>query len=410
MIDQVNSGVAHGRLTNIVALTNPNAGGEYDPAVREMRLPLSRLTTPPSVGEMTFVLGHELQHGLNASRAATASSRFAQDVSQVASGHAPVHDYTTALQRKLAANRDDEARAQIAGWNAVAGAVRSQNPNPTLADIYQFQPRRMEDFIDRSPNGPPYTYAIKPNLTLAPDLTLASTAANIEGMGKNYFDKPPRQPGGLGPRGNADYVNYYGASSVGYIAQVERVVNPPHAGAASPQMTLDMARLRLSEKLLEEKGIDLGPGNTGQQRYFDSSAQPPVARIFQHTINSHQHVSPVLPVAVTPDFPRDHADRRLYDAIQRQLPPGTSAEMTAHALARTRECGIRDEQQLDKVAVHDGNAWVVGKTPGFWTKVDLAATPPPLQESLRAVDIAAVQEVQQVTARHAAMTASPVLR
>ncbi|MBV6842740.1 hypothetical protein [Xanthomonas euvesicatoria] len=39
--------------------------------------------------------------------------------------------------------------------------------------------------------------------------------------------------------------------------------------------------------------------------------------------------------------------------------------------------------------VQDGNAWIVGNTPGFRTKVDLAADVPPLQESqqqLRALD------------------------
>ena len=103
-------------------------------------------------------------------------------------------------------------------------------------------------------------------------------------------------------------------------------------------------------------------------------------------------------------------DTELLDAIHRQLPAGTSLEQAANVTARAQENGIRDVHQLDKVAVVDGNAWVVGRTPGFWAKVDLAAPVPPLQESLRAIDAVAQQETQQVAQRQQAEQTNPVHR
>src|SRR5690606_39045108 len=45
LIDQINDAVAQGHLQQIMPLTNPNAGGEYNGANKEMRLPLTVLAT-----------------------------------------------------------------------------------------------------------------------------------------------------------------------------------------------------------------------------------------------------------------------------------------------------------------------------------------------------------------------------
>lgn len=304
LIDQINDAVAQEHLKHIVPLANPHAGGEYSPTHKEMRLPLAKLTSPPDVGDMTFVLGHELRHGFNATGVRQAGIDFAKDVRAIAKGNGAIHDYTPAMAQLLAANRRDEAGAEIAGWNAVVGEVKSTNTNPGLGDIYERTPGRMADFIDRTGNYPHYAYALKSNLNLNADMTMPPTSANVEAMGQNYFDKPPKHPGGLGPSGNADYVNYYGATLMGYVAEVERSYNPPKQGVPSPHMTFNMSHLRLSEKLLEEKGIDLGRNNTGQQAYYDSSSNPPTSHLFQHTISTHQHTNPILAETVQEDRSR----------------------------------------------------------------------------------------------------------
>ncbi|MFO3707491.1 DUF6792 domain-containing protein [Xanthomonas codiaei] len=84
----------------------------------------------------------------------------------------------------------------------------------------------------------------------------------------------------------------------------------------------------------------------------------------------------------------------LYRSIHSKLPQGTSDAMAMHATVEAKRAGIVNVDQLRSVTVQDGNAWIVGNTPGFRTKVDLAAEAPPLQESqqqLRALDAQRVQ-------------------
>jgi hypothetical protein len=98
-------------------------------------------------------------------------------------------------------------------------------------------------------------------------------------------------------------------------------------------------------------------------------------------------------------FPVGHPDRALFDAIHSHLPVGTAQAQAAHVMAQAKQNGIRDAHQLDRVAVVDGNAWVIGRTPGFLAKVDLSAPTPPLAESLRQseqVDQQQAMERQQV--------------
>lgn len=297
LIDQINSAVAQGHLRQIMPLTNPNAGGEYAAQSKEMRLPLAALTTPSpgskpfDAGEVAFVLGHELEHGFNHAATQQAYRDFHRDADLKAKETGTPRDYSTVAGTLIAANRDDEAGAEIAGWNAVVGMVKSTNPNPTLEDIYKKQPQRLRDFISQSGSYPNYTYTLKPNLTLNPDLTLSDTAKNIEAMGQNFFDKVPKQTR-LGALGNSDYANYYAAWAIGEIAKLERQHHPPQPGVTTPQMALSLTQLHLNEKLLEENGIDLGV-NAQPMPYYDASTQPPVAGLFQHTVQTHQHVSPM---------------------------------------------------------------------------------------------------------------------
>ncbi len=302
LIDQVNNAVAAGHLRQFAPLTHANAGGEYDGQSKTMRLPLAMLTPPPGLlpfdaGEPAFVLGHELQHGFNHAATTQAYQTFFNDARQKAQEPTGPRDYTVATRNLIVANRRDEAGAEIAGWNSIVDRVKGTNPNPSLQDIYEEQPGRMRDFIDQSGTSPNYTYSLKPNLTLNADFTLSATAANLEAMGQNYFDKPPINPGGLGHHGNSDYANYYGAYAVGVAAELERHYNPSQPGVTSPQMALDLPQLRLTEKLMEENGINLGT-NTQPMPYFDSSTTPPTAGLFQHTRTTHQHTIPIAAQAL----------------------------------------------------------------------------------------------------------------
>lgn len=272
--------------------TASNPGGKFDPV------------------DMTFVLGHEIQHGFNDAAKDAATHRFLQQIAIQAGSRTTVHDYSDELREYLAAGRDDEARAQIAGWNALLSREKQRDPYGDGIDLmFNTQNDRVLDFLQPDRRDPSKAVA-KPGLTFNPDGSLSPTPANVAAMGKHYFDRPSplhAQPGerpvtlGEGrPGPSADYTNYYGTWAVERIIAAEDRADVRHRGAR-PQIAIDMAGLGLREDLIEMEGLDLGT-NRASRPYLDTSRSPAATGHFHHTQDAsmghdHQHV----PVA---DLPR----------------------------------------------------------------------------------------------------------
>ncbi|MFS8396505.1 hypothetical protein ABFU65_00325 [Xanthomonas campestris pv. raphani] len=95
-----------------------------------MSLPPTTLAQPPSrfnqisANDLTFVLGHETQRAFNQIDTAAAYRRFDQAATAISKDNNPINDYTVPIENLIASNRQDEAKAQIAGWNALADRVR----------------------------------------------------------------------------------------------------------------------------------------------------------------------------------------------------------------------------------------------------------------------------------------------
>ena len=326
LADEINTAVAGGHLTRIAPDSNPHDGGSYDSGSKTMNLQLASLTSPPGGGkfdasEATFVLGHELQHSLNGPIRDPAATQFSHDVETIAKSPGPTHDYTAAVRDYVAASRRDEASAEVSGWNAIVSAARkdadAHHKPLTLQDVYNRNPGRMGDFIDVDRTHVPNTYAIKPNLTLNADKSMDLSAHNIEGMGKNYFDKALPAPNGLGQGGNADYQNYYGSNALAFAAQYERALNPPHPGAPGPTMQVDMHALRMNPQTVEDVGMSLGNNHTPVP-YQDTGTHPPTPRQFTHTAAAPAH-SPIThdAAAVGPQLNEPaHPNHALFDQVR----------------------------------------------------------------------------------------------
>lgn len=402
---QINQAVAHGHLKTIVPLQlGTHAGGEYHAADQSMHLPLSILTTPPPAqgpfkpGEATFVLGHELQHGFNRLATAQANTVFHGEAQQTANSHTAVHDYTSAIGNLIAANRRDEAAAQITGWNAVVSQIKTLNPNPTLKDIYRVNAGRMADFIDMSAGTPP-AYTLKSNLTLNADLSLSPTPANLEAMGQNYFDKAPIATG-LGDLGKSDYTTYYGVFAMEQCIGYER----QHHTDGLHKMTVNMTALKLNEKLLEEEGIDLGNINQASQPYYDSSQTPAVLHHFDHTqtgAHNHQYV-PIAPAPETLSLARErgfdafgHPDHALYAELKQHLPPETSGDRLAQITLGAKMGGLQSGR-LRSIDIRDDAVFVTGTTPGMHGKIDLTSPPPSMQDTLQRSGVFDQQQQQHL--------------
>ncbi|WP_240989836.1 hypothetical protein [Xanthomonas campestris] len=211
LLDQFNDAVAKQRVLSLKPLTDPNAGGTFTPNENSIRLPLSRLSNGHGgklldSGDMTFVLGHELQHAMYSPTAAASRKAFETAAVQIAK---TTHDYSDAAEKVLSSNSVDEASAEIAGWNATVSRVKQAKPDASLEDIFREAPGRMHDFIDRTGGMPQFNYALKSNLTLNADMTMPVTPANVEAMGANFFDKDAKSTR-IGYTGQSDYANHYG--------------------------------------------------------------------------------------------------------------------------------------------------------------------------------------------------------
>ena len=297
-------------LQHFAPLSGTVAGGTYDGATKTKSLPPSSLAVPSSrfnSVDMTFVLGHETQHAFNHAGMTTASQSFNTEALQIAQSNSLAHDYTEPIGKLTQASREDEAIAQIAGWNALLSRQQQITPSAGLYDMLRTRNFRIDDFVE--PGLAPNSAQPRPGLTFNPDATLSPTPANIAAAGQYYFDKPPKgtpgvpenQTTGIGFHGDSDYRNYYGAIAVGAAINAERDFAQPVNGHR-PNMQVDMSRLGLREDLMERNGITIGKDPGTPQPYHDTSQLPPAPHHFDHTDtppgtpNSHQHV-PVIPGA-----------------------------------------------------------------------------------------------------------------
>jgi len=425
LLQRMNLAVEQGHLKHFAWMhANENAGASYDAGTQTVNLKQDYVLEPERHDTLTFIMGHEIQHGFNRDRTRQGYEQFSRDVMQVLQSGQPVHDYTPAMQRMLAVNRNDEASAHIAGWNAVVSRAKHDDPGATLSSIGDLveDVSYINDFLDTKSIGKD-RITVRDGLTLNPDLSITPDAPNIEATAQHYFDKAPQKTG-LGYQGNSDYANYYATNLVGSLCQSE-MLNPTWAG----KLTLDMQGLNLQEPLLEQNGISLGAPGT-RCTYFDARS-PAIGNHFDHTADSHRHV-PInglpQPVALPPDAPhlgagarerqadgradpampaaaahgpqdprnplnRDHG---LYSVLQRRI-PDASEDRLVQFTAACHVKGITAENLGDifllemSGAIHFHPTW----PPGPAAHVDLKAPMPSPQQAMQQVQAFDQQQAVQ---------------
>jgi hypothetical protein len=275
---QLNHATRTGDLTAFELLPeDAHAGGIYDGDTRTISIPL-RMLTPDGEPETTFVLAHELQHALGNWEGRQRVERFFRSAEFATYAN---FDYTPAIRGYLDWRRDEEAIANLAGWNALVDWVDRRIPGATLDDVVLASRSRTGDFAD--PQG--FGFTLKPLLTMRPDLRFELTADNVAAMGTHYFDRPAADVH-LGFLGTSDYRNQYGAWAVAQAASCHRHFTRHQR--PEPIMIINAGELGLSRQTLEQNGIDLG--GRALQPYLDRSAEPPALDYLHHTIETHQYV------------------------------------------------------------------------------------------------------------------------
>lgn len=383
---QLEQAVTNGEVKHFAYLpAETNAGAQYDPRSQTVQLNRAHIRDTDFHNDLAFIIGHETRHGTNRHQVAQSYTRFNTEARAVLQSGLQEHNYTDVIARSMQTLRQDEASAHIAGWNALVSRVRTEKPNATLKDVYSRSGYAQNHFIDRQGNR----YTMKPGFTLQGDLSLDITSArNIEAAGKHYFDRTPLQSR-LGHHGNSDYRNYYAAWHVGTLCQYE-ALNPAQAG----KMTLDMQSLKLSERLLEQNGINLGgegrrcsyytPQAIHTERHFDHTAtthtyrpilaEPLAAEALDQSLPQNGKPERTLTPEVTPDKALTERQQQWADAIEKFA----GDKLRAMGLSETQienvtAAGIKDMQlrfadkdiQFVGINPDKGGILVIGTGPNF---------------------------------------------
>ena len=283
-----------------------NAGGTYNGATKTISLPARILESrqpgsPRDLAELTFVLGHEIEHGFNYAETKEAYRAFRNQLTATARSD---RDFTGPIETMLEKNRKDESKANIGGWNALAGRIREQNPDATLDDMFAAS-SRSRDFVEL--NISEGRIVARSNIRVGEDLAIDGTPSNIQGMAENYFDKPA-ETARLGHRQSSDYPNYYGAYLVSQAIEYDQ---RHHAPGGRGTMTINMQQIGLQERILEENGISLSRRQSTPYAYMDSSSAPPALSHFDHTESAHTYV-PIAAEVTQSELDRslEHSDQQ----------------------------------------------------------------------------------------------------
>lgn len=445
---------------------NMDAGGTYDPGTNTLNLPPLNLQTPApggpgafSANDLAYVIGHEVGHSFNSDDKQKANKAFEDEIKVIARSHDRVHDYTPPVEKLIEASRQDEGRASIAGMNALVS--RQQfiiGSTPLLGTIY-FLPgtTRQHDFLTL--DAATSTIVPLPGFTFNPNSTLTATQDNIDAAGIHYFNRPVpanalpgERPLTVGAIGTSDYANYYGTGAIERIIEVERAHEAERGhrrghGGTAHLLTLDMDRLKLSESLMEQEGINITRNPGTRQIYFDSSQTPAVQGWFDHTQDSsinpkNTHVPVLSGDASSPtpsereaqnvDERREPAPRSTSPAEQlsssdQQLHQRIFQAGRAHGLDEERSANLaaqgvlafkedRVVKQADDVGIYGGNLYVTsfpfgkGVDPNQHTaplNVEAASKVPEHQSVNQALELDQRQQAQQQTLTQPTQTQDP---
>lgn len=259
---RVNEAIANGQLSGFAPHDEPGMGS-YSSQTGVIRVPMDHLADAvmsiagDSRGNTTrIVLGHEIGHALNKANIEQTNQQFAHKITTIATSPSP-HDYTDALRERGSVQRVREAKDEIAGINAMVDFVRQQKPDATLGDIYKASPE-MRTYIDKTGIFNP-VYTAKDGLTFGPDLKIAETPANVEAMGRLFYDE-------------RRYPQNYGAVGLALIAKAEAAAQAANPTRPVPTIQADLASLGIDKSQVPAGWLPAGFTDTSAtQRLTDAS-------------------------------------------------------------------------------------------------------------------------------------------
>ncbi|WP_295863063.1 hypothetical protein [uncultured Neisseria sp.] len=275
--ERLNTAAEKGYLDKLAVNKNPNAGASYNAEETRISINLSQLKKLTKQKSLIFQLGHEIQHGFFYYEQGhkETENRVLAEINTIAESDAKRKDYTKPMKMLQDAERNDEALAMIAGWNAVVSYEKKQQgkTNLSLQEVIGDGFGYEQYFLDETALGNKKIIPTK-GLKFNPDMTVSDSQKEI--LAHTYYDQSPEEAR-LGPHGESDYRNSYATRVIGYIVRKHYAHDP------KANLVIDMKGLGLDERLIERNGLNLGAENR-REAYYDKS-HPKTPQYFDHTIN-----------------------------------------------------------------------------------------------------------------------------
>ncbi|MGO1072550.1 XVIPCD domain-containing protein [Lysobacter sp. CA199] len=241
--EQYEHAVKGGHLVGLEAETDARFNGSYNGDSRTMRLSVAQLIEADSrlnpedalsnVNAVRYTAGHEIDHALHREENARLAERFHAQVGAIANGPSP-HDFTGPVKEYNEGARVSEARAEISGFNTVAAQVKRDNPQATLADLYEAD-GGVSNYM-HSDHAELPTVTMKPGLHIKPDLQL-DAAKSLEAMAKTFYDDHKGYPAR-----NIDW-------AFGQIYRHEAIAQKAHPDRPFPEIRINVEALGADVKL-----------------------------------------------------------------------------------------------------------------------------------------------------------------
>lgn len=325
-------------LKGIALSDNPNEAGHYSRDTGFIHLAPETISgSGRRLGQqadyLTVTLGHETGHALRAQIARQELSRFSQTVDltlQEAVNSESYVDLTAPTKRYLVEARHNESLAEMAGLNALADRVRSDNDGVLEPAELARRAVGTTSCVDVAEASPTLAAGLKLN---ASGFQNPKDPAAVEAIATCFYDRS----GSLGRHGDMGYQNYNGGPAIEIIAQHWRDTDryARSTNKTAPEVHLNMAELGLDAKLIEHNGLKLDGKPFG---FIDTS----------HGQMQLATVRPGTPAA-SPQHPRaDVADQALEPRADR---PGHPDHNAFEAIRTTvRADGRWDDRQSENIA------------------------------------------------------------
>ncbi|WP_448979032.1 hypothetical protein [Neisseria sp.] len=283
--ERLNTAAEKGYLDKLAVNKNPHAGASYNAEETRISINLSQLKKLTKQKSLIFQLGHEIQHGFFYYEQGhkETEKRVLAEIDKIAESDAKHKDYTGPAKTLQDAERNDEALAMIAGWNAVVSyeQKRQGKTKLSLQEVvgkgFGYEQYFLDETALRNKKIVP-TQGLKFN----PDMTVSDSQKEI--LAQTYYDQSP-QKARLGPHSESDYRNIYATRVISYIVRKHYAHDP------KAKLVIDMKELGWDEYLIESNGLDLGDEN--YRGVYHDKSHPKTPQYFDHTIsgkNQFNHV------------------------------------------------------------------------------------------------------------------------